>query len=288
MRGYYEKLSGGIGINMAMKRKKITSSLILLFCLLLISCGCYVGDYYRSTDEAEEYAKETEQAGKLNIKEIEGGLLIDGPGSENALIFYPGAKVEYSAYLPLLCELAEEGMDVFLIRMPANLAILGADKADDILESYSYANWYIGGHSLGGAMAANYAADFVPEEKEASAKSGQKKDNDTAEKSKESEKSEGSLKGLILLAAYPTKDLSESGLKVLTIYGSEDSVLSREKLEEGRKYLPKDAHELVIEGGNHAQFGCYGEQKGDGKASVSAEKQREQTVEAIVELLNKD
>ena len=271
-----------------MKRKKITSSLILLFCLLLLSCGCYVSDYYRSTDEAEAYRKEAEQTGYVSVKEIEDGLFIDGPGSENALIFYPGAKVEYSAYLPLLCELAEEGMDVFLIRMPANLAILGADKADDILESYSYANWYIGGHSLGGAMAANYAADYVTEEKEASAKSSQKKDNDTAEKNKESDKSEASLKGLILLAAYPTKDLTESGLKVLTIYGSEDSVLSREKLEEGRKYLPEDAQELVIEGGNHAQFGCYGEQKGDGKASVSAEKQREQTVEAIVELLNKD
>lgn len=249
---------------MAMKRKKMRSSLFLVFCLLLLSCGCYVSDYYKSTDEAEAYLEDAEQAGEVSIKEIEDGLFLDGPGSEDALIFYPGAKVEYSAYLPLMYELAEEGMDVFLIRMPANLAILGEDKADAVLESYSYENWYIGGHSLGGAMAANYAAGYVTEEKEAK------------------------LRGLILLAAYPTKDLTGSGLKVLTIYGSEDSVLSRKKLEEGRKYLPKDAQELLIEGGNHAQFGSYGEQKGDGKAAVSAEEQRRQTVEAVINLLNKD
>ncbi len=247
-----------------MNRKKIRSSLILLLCLLLLSGSSYASDYYRSTDEAEAYLEGAEQAGEVSIKEIEDGLFLDGPGNEDALIFYPGAKVEYSAYIPLLYGLADQGMDVFLIHMPSNLAIFGRNKADDILGGYSYENYYIGGHSLGGAMSADYAADYVEKE------------------------SKSALKGLILLAAYPTKDLSKSDLKVLTIYGSEDGVLSMEKLEEGRTYLPKDAQKLVIEGGNHAQFGSYGEQKGDGKAFISAEEQREETTEAIVSLLNKN
>lgn len=213
----------------------------------------YVNDYYHSDETADQYMDGNTL---VEIKEIEQGLYVDGPGDESALIFYPGAKVEYTAYLPLLSEMAEQGVDCFLIKMPCNLAFLGKDKAGNILDSYDYSDWYLSGHSLGGAMAAAYAADHLDE-----------------------------LRGLVLLAAYPTKDLKAEGFSVLSLYGSEDGVLNMEKVEQGRAYMPSDYTEICIEGGNHAQFGNYGAQKGDMEAVISREDQQSQTVEAICKMI---
>ena len=112
--------------------------------------------------------------------------------------------------------------------------------------------WYLGGHSLGGAMAASYAAEHAED-----------------------------LRGLVLLGAYSTADLRDSGLKVLTVYGSEDGVMNRENYAAGLALLPEGAEELVIDGGCHACFGCYGAQKGDGTPQISNEEQIERTAEAI-------
>ena len=119
------------------------------------------------------------------------------------------------------------------------------NAADGIAGQYPDIDaWYIGGHSLGGAMAAAYAADHS-----------------------------GELDGLILLAAYSTKDLSGSGLEVLSVYGSEDRVLDLEKYREYRKNLPDGVAEIVIDGGCHAGFGSYGPQKGDGTPAITNEEQ---------------
>ncbi len=235
--------------------RKIALIAVLAVGILCAGCFLYCNDYYRASEEVNEYF---EKDGTVSVNDIDSGLYLDGPGNENALIFYPGAKVEYTAYVPLMYELAENGIDVFIINMPCNLAIFGINKADDILSEYRYEHMYLGGHSLGGAMAALYAAENA----------------DSAD-----------LDGLILLAAYPTKSLAASDLRVLTIYGSEDKVLNRDKIEEGRSLMPANAAETIIKGGNHAQFGCYGEQKGDGIASISAEEQWEQTAEAVVEMI---
>jgi len=130
--------------------------------------------------------------------------------------------------------------------MPLHLAVLGMNKADRIIDRAAYEKWYIGGHSLGGAVAANYAASR-------------------------------DLDGVILLAAYPTKDVDEA---MLLLYGSEDSVVNRAKIEAAGQYGA--AEERVIAGGNHAGFGNYGEQKGDGVATISTQEQQKETVEAIL------
>ncbi len=192
----------------------------------------------------------------VSVTEMPEGLYLDGPGNETALIFYPGAKVEYTAYLPLLSELADQGIDCFLVKMPCNLAIFGQNKAKKIMDSYEYDHWYLSGHSLGGAMAASYASGHLE-----------------------------SLNGLVLLAAYPTKSLKSDYFSVLSLYGSEDGVLNMEKVEEGNSYMPADYAEICIEGGNHAQFGNYGEQKGDHAAGISREEQQAQTVEAILNMM---
>ena len=221
--------------------------------ILLITALWYVNDYYHTDENVQEYLQKKDS---VSVTEMSDGLYLDGPGDNAAMIFYPGAKVEYTAYLPLLSDLAEQGIDCFLIKMPCNLAFFGQNKAKKIMDSYEYDYWYLSGHSLGGAMAASYASGHLE-----------------------------SLNGLVLLAAYPTKSLKSDSFSVLSLYGSEDGVLNMEKVEEGKAYMPVDYAEVCIEGGNHAQFGNYGEQKGDHAADISREEQQAQTVEAILKMM---
>ncbi len=239
-----------------MKKKKgiraaiITTALLMILAVLFI---LYVNDFYHASEDVEEYCSLN---APVTITETENGLYLDGEGKESALIFYPGAKVEYTAYVPLMYEIAERGVDVFIVKMPFNLAVFGISRADDMISGYDYSHWFISGHSLGAAMAACYAAG-----------------------------NSDKLDGIIFLASYTTKDLKAKGLKALSIYGSEDGVLNLDKLSEGRKLLPEDSGEIVIEGGNHALFGLYGEQKGDGKATISNREQWNITAEAVVDFV---
>ena len=233
-------------------KKKIVLPL-LAGVILLITTLWYVNDYYHTDENVQEYLQTKET---VSVTEMSDGLYLDGSGDNAVMIFYPGAKVEYTAYLPLLSDLAEQGIDCFLIKMPCNLAFFGQNKAEKIMDSYEYDHWYLSGHSLGGAMAAAYASGHLE-----------------------------SLNGLVLLAAYPTKSLKSDSFSVLSLYGSEDGVLDMEKVEEGKAYMPVDYAEVCIEGGNHAQFGNYGEQKGDHAAKISREEQQAQTVDAILNMM---
>ena len=151
---------------------------------------------------------------------------------------------------------AKQGKTFFITALVA--AVLNRNAADSIPERFSeVTDWYIGGHSLGGAMAASYAAKHTDE-----------------------------LDGLVLLAAYSTADLTDSGLRVYSTYGSEDGVLNREKYEADRTNLPQDTTETVIDGGCHAGFGSYGAQKGDGTPTISAEEQQRQTADALAAWMN--
>ena len=232
-------------------RKKLKWIIPLAVLLLLAAAFfIYVSIYYHADAEALAALEPTET---VTVSETDYGWFFDGPGETDALIFYPGAKVEAPAYAPLLHRLAAAGMDACLVKMPFNLAIFGIGKAEKIMTLHDYENWYIGGHSLGGAMAARFAADHTE-----------------------------SLKGVILFAAYTTKTLEEP-LTVLSIFGSEDGVLNMDKVAEGRALVCGEYKELVIEGGNHARFGSYGEQKGDGKATIGPAEQWDRTVEFIIE-----
>lgn len=240
------------GKHVSKKKVAIGISLaVILACVIF--CIAYINDYYHAEDLVNTYLTSGET---VTVTTEDNIVFLDGAGTEHALIFYPGAKVEYTAYVPLFYALAEQGIDCFVVKMPGNLAILGMNKAEDIMQEYEYENWYLSGHSLGGAMAANFAADHAE-----------------------------ALEGVVLLAAYPTKDLSGTELSVVSVYGSEDRVLNAEKLEEGRALMPEDYTELCIEGGNHAWFAYYGEQEGDGVAVISRQEQQEKTIAAILKLL---
>ena len=225
---------------------------LLAVAVLIVACLIYFGIYYHSVDVEEDLAG----SGTVTVAEIDSGWLFDGAGTDTALIFYPGAKVEASAYAPLMLELAESGVDCFLLKMPFRMAIFGLNRALNIVEEYEYDTWILSGHSLGGAMAASCAAS-----------------------------NPGTFDVLLLLAAYPTDSLDQEGLSVLSLYGSEDGVLNMDKVVSGRELMPEDYTEICIEGGNHAQFGSYGEQDGDGTAAISPEEQRQAVVDALMELL---
>lgn len=221
---------------------------VLLLLALVIAFGIYASIYYRADETALAALESDEQ---VAVSQTDYGWLFDGPGEADALIFYPGAKVEATAYAPFLHRLSAQGMDVCLVEMPLRFAFFGINAADDVMQEADYENWYIGGHSLGGAMAASYAS-----------------------------KHGDALKGVILCAAYPTSELDDDLTEVL-LYGSEDRVVNLEKIEAGEQYAPSDYTETVIAGGNHAQFGSYGFQKGDGIASIPAEEQWEEAAELI-------
>ena len=138
------------------KPKRILLIVVLLVALLGLAGGVYFGTYSRATPEAAALLQGSDA---VEVKAMDKGWLLDGPGTEAALVFYPGGKVEATAYLPLLTALAEDGVDCFLVKMPLNMAFMDLNAAAAVQADYAYDRWYIGGHSLGGAMAAVYAAE---------------------------------------------------------------------------------------------------------------------------------
>lgn len=178
-----------------------------------------------------------------------------GPG----VILYPGGLVEPEAYAAPARRLAEAGRPVVIVPMPSDLAVFAPRKAARVMEDVDLASrWILAGHSLGGAM----AASFVEDEPDG-------------------------IVGLSLWAAYPAagKDLSSLAIPVHSITGSEDGVLDQDTWEERKASLPTDTHYVEIVGGNHAGFGDYGPQDGDGEAAISAADQQEEVVDAVLALL---
>lgn len=210
--------------------------------------------------EAEESAYTSLESTKEVTVDDRAEYIVFEPAGDfynKGIIFYPGGSVDEESYAPLMHAIAEEGYLCILARMPFKVAVMDVNKADAVRKDFPrIADWYLAGHSLGGAMAAIYAHENASQ-----------------------------IKGVILLAAYSTVDLKEDALEVLSIYGSADEVLNMENYIEYKENLPVDMTEMVISGGNHAYFGNYGEQNGDGSATLSAEEQQKITVETICEFL---
>ena len=247
-------------MNLLVRKKKvwITLAAVLATVILLTgACALYVGDYYPADTEALEAFSPVHPVTREEWKDGTVVIRPEGRDPVAGFIFYPGGKVEHTAYTPLMEALASEGILCVLVEMPFRLAVLDVNAAEGIPQTFpEVERWYLGGHSLGGSMAASYLASHTED-----------------------------FDGLILLGSYSTADLSETELSVLSVYGSEDGVMNREKYAEYKPNLPEGFTETVIEGGNHAYFGAYGEQEGDGTATVTPAEQLRQTAEAILTLL---
>ena len=193
-----------------------------------------------------------------------GTWLVFQPVSSNkstGFIIYPGGRVDYRSYAPAAHAIAEEGYLVVIVPMPLNLAVFGVNIAKDVIDSFpNISSWAIGGHSLGGSMAAQFAYESPIE-----------------------------MKGLVLWAAYPASgtDLSKLSIRVVTIHGTNDGLVKMSDIDSSLKVLPADTVRVEIFGGNHAQFGWYGAKPGDNDLTISRELQQRQIVNATVLLLEK-
>lgn len=242
-----------------MFKKRNIFIIIGVILLIIVGSLIYLNQSYSPLAGNQQYLE------KENINEYDQYYhFVSNTKNNNALIFYPGGKVEEEAYAPLCDKLNQAGFSVFLVKMPFNLAVFDKDRASNIIKEYNEKidSWYLVGHSLGGAMAASYLA----------------------------EKDIHYFTGLIFLASYPPEDihLDSDNIKVLSILASEDDIMNKDKFTETKENLPSDTIFHTINGGNHAGFGNYGPQKGDGKNSISREKQWEITANLIIDFIREE
>lgn len=176
-----------------------------------------------------------------------------------AVVFYPGGRVHPSAYVPVLAPVVERtGATVFVPKPPLNLAVLDSAMAGPIIDDHpEIEQWYVGGHSLGGAMACRYVTENPDQ-----------------------------IAGLFLFGSYCDRDISTTDVRVLTVRGETDTVLDRDAYRENRANLPENrTTEVMIRGMNHSQFGVYGGQPGDSRATKSSEVAHEELRQALIRFI---
>ena len=239
-----------------LKFKIFTGSVIFLI-ILVSGFFIYVSSYYK----AGSLALDSLKSDSLVKVEENGDILFEPVSNVKNIgfIFYPGAKVEASAYATIAKEIASNGYTVIIAKMNFNLAILSPNRADSIISNHKDIDtWVIGGHSLGGVMASNYASE------------------------------NNKIKGLVLLASYPQNktNLSSKSIKVLSLWGSNDKVADLNKVKAAKNVMPSDSEFIEIKGGNHGGFGDYGYQKGDGESSITNKQQMMDASKLILELLD--
>ncbi|MGF6835550.1 hypothetical protein QF015_003747 [Paenarthrobacter sp. TE4293] len=178
----------------------------------------------------------------------------EGGRASKGLVFYPGARVEARAYLDILKPAADAGVLVVILKTPLNLSLLDGNQARGTMSAHpEISTWTVGGHSLGGVSASSFAL------------------------------ANQDVDGLLLYASYPLDSMRDrGGLNVLSISGSEDGLSTPEKIDASRELLPVDATFVEVQGGNHAFFGNYGPQPGDGEPSVGRDVAQQQISEATV------
>lgn len=236
---------------------------ILIVLLILIGAVVWYGRPINPVMPEAVAAMNTD----LSVTVIEGPWITFSPTGkqpQKGLIIYPGGRVDPRAYAPLARAIATQGYRVVIVPMPLTLAILdlfpvlGGERAAKVIDAYpSTREWAAAGHSLGAVALSNYIFKYPQD-----------------------------IGAFALLASYPIKDLSESTIPMLSIWGENDALVTP-KIDNYWHLLPESIAKVVIKGGNHAQFGYYGDQKGDGEASISREDQHQQVVSAVVQLIEK-
>lgn len=250
---------------MAERTKTVAKRIMvgLLVCaMLLVGVGAwYFGNYYHASESAlVAMADKDGDADGVVVRQLSQRTVAFVPKEPVAgYVFYPGAKVEPAAYAPLLTQCAQRGIVCVLVEPRLNFALFDVDAANGVKEQFPQVEeWMIGGHSLGGVAATSYLARHMD-----------------------------AYDDVVLLAARSQADLTGFAGGVLLARGTNDEILNLDLYEQARGLYPTDVREVSIAGGNHAYFGDYGEQDGDGVATISRSDQQRQCVEAIVGLVDK-
>ena len=235
-----------------MSRRVKTAIVVVAGVLLLLA-----GGFYGWTRTARYAAFPEAVAVADRAASVRGWTVFEPTGAPTAgFVFYPGGLVDADAYAPLMQRLADGGVLAVIVPMPLELAVFGIGRAAAVIDAFpQVGTWVIGGHSLGGAM----AAEFV-------------KGNPTA------------VDGIAFLASFPADatDLSALPIGAVSTYGTENGLTQPEGFEDSMVRLPAGSDLVVIDGGNHAGFGHYGPQAGDGTATIDREEQQRQTAETLL------
>ena len=242
-------------------KKRVKVALIIIGVVILLGIIGFITWGLTPLGPTSEALAALESNANVTVED-KGNFIVFTPTSNipiTGFILYPGGHVDYRSYAPIAQEIASHGYRVSIVRMPLSLAVFGIDRADEVISAYpDMRYWVIGGHSLGGSMAASYARSH----------------SDT-------------VQGVVFWASYPatSDDLSITDLKGLSTYGSNDQILDKDTFNSTLDLLPHGTIMQVIEGGNHAQFGNYGLQPGDGTATISAADQQAQAARLTARLL---
>ncbi len=243
--------------------KYITSKkrLILLLVLVVLIAGvAYLAYYFTDYSHADSTAiAALSSTGSYNVVNTSNSITFTPTSNISSIgvIFYPGAKVQPEAYSVIASKLAMNGYTTIIVKMPLNFAIFGINKADDVITQHpEISTWVIGGHSLGGVSASDYAVNH-----------------------------QDKIKGVIYLAAYPNINASNTTLKGLLIKGSLDGLITSTQISDNQNKFPINTTFITIPGGNHANFGNYGIQVGDNNSTITKQEQQDLTVDYILNFL---
>ncbi|WP_026511835.1 alpha/beta hydrolase [Butyrivibrio sp. LC3010] len=255
--------------------------IISILIVLAIAFKIYTTQYYRADIGIIDNIENLLSGSVHSYSDKNGTVFIpENKDIKAVIVFYPGGKVEYSSYNGLMYELAARGFICLLPKMPENLALLRIDAVNRLTSGYqdyisetSDLDWYLAGHSLGGVAACAYIKNTLAEDKNKSADQTNAPQPD--------------YRGIILCASYPTADLSNTELRLLSLYGSNDKVLDMSKYNESKKNWPSDSEEHIIDGGIHSYFGSYGIQNKDGSPEISNYEQIIQTADIIADWITR-
>lgn len=241
-----------------MKRFLRVAVLVIVAIVLVVAIG-----FVTWTRVSRYPALPDARAAAQTAKRVNGWLVFE-PAAQttHGMVLYPGGLVDAEAYAPIAKALADRGILVVITPVPLELAVLNANAADGVREAFpNVQSWAIAGHSLGGAMAAQYVATHTG--------------------------STQPFQGLVLWGAPLSSgiDVSKQPIRVLSIYGSKDGLSPGLTAADRRNGLPADAILLAIEGGNHAMFGDYGPQQGDNAATIDLIAARTQIADATADFV---
>jgi predicted esterase len=239
-------------------KKQLGRFILLLLVVALLAVGV---PWLAAERDALPEAMEAAQSDAL-VKVSQEPWLTLAPtqtAPDIGFIFYPGGRIDPLGYASLMKAIASEGYLAVVPEMPLNIAAFRPNIADKIIGAHPEIDrWVISGHSVGGAMAAQYTHTHSEQ-----------------------------IAGLVIWASYPPDSADLSGLQipVTLIYGSRETRVTDSSLAERRHLLPPDTVYVRIEGGDHHQFGSYEIEPQDRLATIDREAQHQQILQATLSLL---
>lgn len=235
------------------KKRIITLSTVLI--IFVIGFFIWLSNGYSLQENDMKYLQSNSKV-EVTVDENYTYFTPKNVNATKGFIFYPGERVDASSYAKLCNNVASYGYKVVAVDMPFNYANFGKNKATKVIEDNpQITKWVIGGDSIGGTVACEYAVNNK------------------------------NVEGIVLISSYPRENISELGFKVLSLWGSKDNVVDYKKLINSKEQLPKDTKYVEIEGANHSQFANYGMYSGDEEALISSDEQMDITVRNIVNFL---